>query len=583
MVKQTKNNNKQQQVKSTGDTKNGDAHNNKEAKTSGYKTGVPAENPLHKTVRICYLQGKIQCNNPEHFRYGKANDEDKYCTALPLKPIAIIKQMEYNTPAKCKCERDACESMWGSSTIGTFQNAYVCDGNRYVGFGKLENLRSPKRVCPLPYSLTPKQLEVLHKRYPDWLFDTTTGGHDHPIAHTTSMVDTYEIMHKTSAHHKNILDLHGSPRANAKIMQGRKDGLKIFTVVSKETGKDYLRAATKWAGAEYIESSLRDVTTCDQLLTGNAGDEDRTFIPDHVVSFHTLYYYDMSEVAKLLSVKPGMTMTATMHRFDKQKGYINGGEQHYEKITKSGQPTNITQTNVDTTVRYNHKDNSAWFDHTSWTPTHDNLEAAADNTTLNSLVWDINKSSEDTYVFTITAVPPKAVYLDLDHTIVDELKKKKKETKQEKAMVTILDEVVYLPVHDDHAELHDYLVKYVAGKPRDAKVYSTVQTAARNKSNSMMSDRKLDISSDELRAVVTSAFWYEHEADFGVATNFDSLGKEFARQQLAWITGCNYFKSKRVVKDVLGVVKAALRCKTKQDFALACVDQLDKIFDRETI
>lgn len=498
-----------------------------------------SEDALLKNIRIRYNAGELKCNRREHYKLEKL-PTDKYSKAKRKSNLEIIEQMTPFKTATCDCERDACKAMWGSRTIGTHQTRYVCNGNLHVGIGKIDPTKAPKKVCPLNYSLDQSQFDTLIKLFPDWIFDTSSGTHDHPIAHTTTMLRTYEIMHSFPRGH-NIIDMHGNPAANSKY-----PNLNITTVVELASPKDYIRQATKWSGHNYSIGTLESLPELECFA------ETQT-----ITSFHTLYYYKPSTIRDVLKSKQGLTMTALIHKLDKTS--INGDEQSL--FYHDGM---VLQRNKLTNESYSHEDTSFWFNNQTWCDSDDT-----------GLAWTISGNA-DTYTITIVACP-KAVMLG-DRT--SQLKEEEQRQRQAKAhieqVVTINDEQMLLPIKPEHKDLHDELRKRASGRDRTEKTFRTHNNTAQYRAKSIMTDKGIDISADDLYAVTVSSFWYDWERDQKLQTLVAEPELSKGHQML--LSTCDYFTSRNFIKDTLTILGAYAASKdtklVKRDLGIKLVAAL---------
>jgi hypothetical protein len=525
------------------------------------QSSTSAQDKLSKNINIRFMEGQLLCDKREHYRLHK-DPNAAYSEAKSLTHHQILELMEPFKKASCDCERRACKSMWGNNTLGTFQNKYVADGNLHVGFGDIDLKKKAKRVCPLSYSLTKEQFDILHARFPEWLFDPSTGGHDHPIAHTSAILTSYEIMTKARKNNTHILDLNGNPASNARLSNA---DCKISTCVREATPKDGVRRVTKW-GKDYVDAYIRDVNDKVPLKDVTA-----------VVCFHTLYYYSFTEITNLLINNPDCAMTATMHRFVGSSGKINGGEQTWVRQNVNGRST-IIQTNVETGETYTHDDNEHWFlknEHAY----SDNLELMA-NDKYQSLAWTINKACEDTFVFTIAAIRNKLITASSTEMIKDQVAWHEKNKLAERAMVTILDQEVYLPYAPQHAKFHDKMRQRMMNKPRNAKTWAAHNTACAVQNSSMMKGNEID--TDSLHGLALSSFWWDHKATLANDSSFTSVVKEFHTQQIAYITGSSYFTSKRCVSDLITFAISVVKNHDKpKDLVVSALSQLNSIIERK--
>jgi hypothetical protein len=109
---------------------------------------------------------------------------------------------------------------------------------------------------------------------------------------------------------------------------------------------------------------------------------------------HVLYYYEKSEINRLLNLNPNSVLYATVHKLEGQNGTINCGEQRYEKDLVTGK---VVQVNVETGEEYRHPDPMPWFQKFCY---------ADEN---GAMAWTINKGCDDTYIITATSTQPNLV------------------------------------------------------------------------------------------------------------------------------------------------------------------------------
>jgi len=366
-----------------------------------------------RSVRIAYSEGSIKCSNHLHFRMVNAG---QYKKPVVITDLEIIKQMPIGVEARCSCETDACRKAWSWNRPGCWETDWVQPGIYRRGWGKYTGAEvAARRVMPLAYNLTPAELKYLHEKNPGWLFATVGfGSHDHPVAHAQSQLATYNLFHSLPA--GTFVDLNGNPKA-CDTFNAEDKYRNVFPCVSIETIGDVVRSKTKWGDQfvngrrRYAKCALRDLPVIEaDLLSGASG----------LTSIHTLYYYDMQEIAKAVHATKGQVLYAMMHRFVGEKGTLNNGEQRWERYLEDGRPM-IRQTNVDTGSSYTHKDNEHWFRNNSWEyfrSHHGSLSAAIEcdpeglREPGKALGWDVNKVADGVYSFRIVSATRHEAYLD---------------------------------------------------------------------------------------------------------------------------------------------------------------------------
>jgi len=264
---------------------------------------------------------------------------------------------------------------------------------------------------PLAFRISPKALDLLHKRFPNWYFVMEgTGGHDHPISHATTQVVAWELINTLKAG-KSYLDLHGNPSSNERFAP---NGVTLDTYVSLASPKDYLRMRTKW-GSQTVGGRKR--YHLGGIISNRWSQSDDAHVArnrDGFLSVHTGYYYTPAEVLEVLKVSPEATLTMIMHRFVGKSGSLNDGELQWKKESVEGRTDEVTQVNTGTGETYRHPDNNMWFDKSTWT----DVSAFAAHTrdaeydAPRALTWTLGMCCEGVYKVTVCALPAHAAYLD---------------------------------------------------------------------------------------------------------------------------------------------------------------------------
>jgi len=205
----------------------------------------------------------------------------------------------------------------------------------------------------VPYTLSSTQTEFLRNRFPGTVFRSSDDRlHDHPIAHTSTMVGIRQLQRMLMAG-STSLDIYGNPQANEAFNWSQRNSNRpktIGTLVWEFTPKDALRRLTKWGPPvnaqgqpRYLERRLENVH-CD-LLDGF----------DNFISIHTLYYLSRRQICRLLHNETeglGSRFLALFHRFPEANGTLNNGEQSYSKDNLG----TVRQVNVHSSVSYEHPD-----------------------------------------------------------------------------------------------------------------------------------------------------------------------------------------------------------------------------------
>jgi hypothetical protein len=354
---------------------------------------------------MAYADGKITCNNDKHF-IMKAIPGAQYKVPVVRPAAFLIEAMAIGVPAKCSCERAACREAWKWNRPGVFETEWVQPGCLLKGFSK-DTPQFPRRVMPLAFHLSKAQVAFLHEHHPGWVFVTTgTDSHDHPVAHATTQVATFNLFHSLAK--GKWIDLHGNPSHCERLNAEMKDK-SFIAMCNVESSQDVVRKRTKWGPAKHgdgsvrwIESALRDVNERHgEVLAAATG----------LTSVHTLYYYHPSELAKVISATKGKMMVAMMHRFQADTGKMNNGEQVWRRYSDAAGLSRIEQTNVLTSTKYDHADNERWFKNTSWSP-YRGEEAAEHLDEEVALSWDINIAANGVFVFRISSCTVREALLD---------------------------------------------------------------------------------------------------------------------------------------------------------------------------
>jgi hypothetical protein len=295
---------------------------------------------------------------------------------------------------------------------------------------------------------------------------------------------------------KKIIDIHGNPASNANMK--RILGLDIVTFVTLVTAKDHIRAATKWAAAEYTEVPyIRDLATSAVAV-------ELLEKADAMVSVHTAYYYSMEEVSSMMSMmKDKATFTCIMHKFDGAAGTLNEGELVWKKV--GGR---ITQVNARTGESYEHPDNSRWFESGTWAPMTRKEAAekgayAALSQGKQGLAWTSTEVCSGVYRFLCVKVPCAVVWneeankggLNLsappDNTVV--------------IKVGPVTKTFTIPAR--FANVYDECRKTIANKERTEKKWMAHVSTVRSKMNAFWSEHKLQCDADMLAIIQFASFW----------------------------------------------------------------------------
>lgn len=281
------------------------------------------------------------------------------------------------------------------------KNKFNCRTSQYMPPGSdkvgLSGSNQPSKVVwELDYGLNKKQFEALSDRFPGYAFvQTGTGCHDHPIAHTSYRV-VWSNVFKLISPGSLVADVAGNPAFNERFnaqQNNRANPIVVDTYCKVLSTKDSIRRKTRW-GPMMANGVHRweEMTVYDMYR--NAQNRERFAAYDVFLMNHVLYYYDMSEIVRLLHLNCDSVLYATVHKLPGQSGSLNCGEQTYSKDFVTGK---VTQVNVETGETYLHSDPAPWFEKFAY---------ADEN---GAIAWTINKGCDDTYILTITSTEPRLV------------------------------------------------------------------------------------------------------------------------------------------------------------------------------
>jgi len=252
----------------------------------------------------------------------------------------------------------------------------------------------------LPYCLNKSQLTFLTSRFPRTTFKCINDVmHDHPIAHTETMIGMEKIKRMVPQGHL-LVDLFGSPAECDKFnaSQARANVPKrAVAYCARMTEKDYIRAL-KWGPALDQQGNIRYVgsTTGDVIADidphragidpafGLVSTDKLTY-----VSKHTLYYLSDAQIAGLLR-PTGSRMLALVHRHLGEQGSLFDGEATFGKIGGC-----VEQVNRLTGERYVHRDLSWLWD----------SQTKVIRTDAGAFVWTFHMVSPETWIIELTGCP----------------------------------------------------------------------------------------------------------------------------------------------------------------------------------
>lgn len=250
----------------------------------------------------------------------------------------------------------------------------------------------------LPFCLNKDQLGFLTARFPRTKFrctvDTT---HDHPIAHTETMIATNVAMRRVPAGH-TIIDLFGDPSAADRYNRSQsksaspKHCVPYCSVMSE---KDYIRKL-KWGSPTNPDGSVRYVRgpvradvadIIDPRVNGvSPSFTDKPSAEITYFSKHTLYYLSDLQIARLLRPEDSR-MLAVVHRHAGPSGSMFAGEMTFAKKGDVVAPV-VEQVNALTGERYVHRDLSWLWD----------SKTKVKHTLAGSFVWTFHMVTNDTWL-----------------------------------------------------------------------------------------------------------------------------------------------------------------------------------------
>jgi hypothetical protein len=496
-----------------------------------------------KTVVLSYERGLLNCPNPDHYRMVK-KEGSQYLDPVLRPSVEILRDMEPYTKAACPCERKACRDAWSMNRPGPLQTEWVQNGCYSKGVGTVTG-GTPKTVMPLSFRLTSAQFAELHERFPDYHFvQVKNDGHDHPISHAITQVASYEMMRGFKNTGKKIFDIHGNPALNDQI---RKElGLDLTTGVRLETGKDYVRAATKWSGSSYVEMpDLRDITNAD--MPDNNGCAALLKETQAIVSTHSGYYYMMPEIVSLLQgCKEKATMTLIMHRFKGESGTINSGELSWKRNGGS-----IEQVNVSTGETYRHPDNAQWFERDAWCaadPTDPKFNASKGE--LGSLAWTKTEVTPGTYRLLVTLCSHNAAWLELGGDM------SRPKFKVNEVVVASSFSVKKFALPETHTKLFEDCLSQIAGKPRTEKQWTAHLASCKSKVKVLAGDKHspAQTSAELLHAIALASFWRDSAGQAFDAMEFTASNQFITRQHEKTVNGTSVLKNGNFIKLALDII-----------------------------
>lgn len=458
----------------------------------------PRQSRFQRNLSSAVRDGRLSCGVEAHHQTRAWLDQEtqRRFTDVERKPLRVLYDMMMpEQTAKCQCLKAACEAQWNRNFHGAYTTTAIAPGSYTKGLDSKSS--NPKKVYSVRNTLKPDELKFLAGRFPEWFFVCiSNSAHDHPIAHASTRIASERLMDRlprgTVQDPLVYVDLHGNPGGNESYM-ARNPGIKIITVVEAVTPKDYIRMAVKWGDerdalgqVRWVRSSIRDIVApssplADMRIAG-------------FISIHTLYYYDQSEVVRLLS-HFRCPLHAAHHRFSAVSGTLNNGEQAYVKRVRGSQ-TIVYQTNVLTQSMYDHPDNDVWFKYDSLTCGDDGVG------------WDHNLLCDETYRTMIVYVPRVQCEMStsclthagtLNRTALPRNPNLTAQSQSDIArtntvVIRVCDVVCTTPIESNHVAFFGDMRKHALGKARTAAQYSDhvsrckIQLASREKTTGLSMD-----------------------------------------------------------------------------------------------
>lgn len=302
--------------------------------------------------------------------------------------------------------------------------------------------------------------EWFEKEWPEYVFvwDKATRHHDHPVSHLCTELNEIEMTAQHVAEGTAYIDLFGNMHRDAKY---KRKALTLYTMAS---GKDHLRYFGVKEGP-YIRKYDEE-----KLMSGAY--EVGTQPINEICISHALYYWNMDQIARWCNSGPLKRIRALVHRHQHSHGELNRGEQEYW-VSEEGV---VTQKNVDTGEPYSHPSLEGLFHQYSASTKH------------GGVAWTVTKMGGDTYQFEFVSCKSEGLKAYVP------LKFLKPETRVEWAynntvvrgflgwtwMTVTQGEHRYVL---EDCDLTDKLRRYIAGKPRNARMKTELMNYARRLTN----------------------------------------------------------------------------------------------------
>jgi len=255
---------------------------------------------------------------------------------------------------------------------------------------------APVLKIPISYCFYPDQYKMFRKLFPRVTPDSGLSytHHDHPVAHTATLVGI-RAMQNMLRPGEIALDIHGNPNGNEAFNRFQASRIRkrpnlpkpprIDTMVEMRSSQDAVRMVTKWGEPFSQDGSPR-------YIRGKMDDISKRY--DTYLSVHTLYYYGMYGVCKLLSKNPGSRMLALVNYSKEQMGTL------YNELQFSKNQGVTTQTSPNG-EKYVHNDIDHWFQVSSF--------AMPCESDLLGISWTSTNIGGPLYLLTITSCDPELV------------------------------------------------------------------------------------------------------------------------------------------------------------------------------
>jgi len=302
---------------------------------------------------------------------------------------------------------------------------------------------------------------------------------------------------------------------------------------------------------------------------------------------HSLYYYDFSEVVRLLHLNQDAVLYATLHKLEGQSGSVNCGEQTYTKDFVSGK---VTQVNVETGESYTHNDPAPWFKQFSY---------ADEN---GAIAWTVNKGCDDTYVFTITSCPRKLVpeanwangriiFESNDEVLVvtnPEVAEPPPAYVEEEVLLKTSQlmpgyhEEKTVKIKITHPKLYKTLLHFMINKPRNARTLTDLTAKAhREAGNNTIygTNGKVDVSPQDLTRMIAAAWMSGAGLEDDMIRLVSSASGVAASSLNSTLSGKSLMVNKsNVVKQVARFALLVEGVRSSRDPIVNVLQQLEDLF-----